>query len=70
MHGDHHMGIMDFIRMRQKCIPENREPILLMAPKQQFVELLNFYETHFGNVLCEFTIIDNDDLVRKHLFDI
>lgn len=68
MHGDHHMGIMDFVRMRQKCIPHNRLPLLLMAPMQPFEELLNFYEQHFGNVRNEFTLMDNANLVRmKHI---
>lgn len=65
MHGDHHMGIMDFIRIRQKYMPENRPPLLLMAPKVQFQELLNFYEKHFGNVLNDIIMIDNEDLVRS-----
>lgn len=64
MHGDHHMGIMDFVRLRQKCIPENRPPVVLMAPKQPFEEVLNFYEQHFGHVRNEFGLIDNADLVR------
>lgn len=64
MHGDHHMGIMDFIRVRQKYMPGNRPPLLLMAPKQQFSELLDFYEQHFGNVRNEFIMIDNEDLVN------
>lgn len=63
MHGDHHMGIMDFIRLRQKCIPENRPPLLLMAPKEPFEDLLNFYEQNFRNVRNEFNLMDNADLV-------
>lgn len=63
MHGDHHMGVMELIRIRQKYMPENRPPLLLMAPLQPFKSLLEFYEEHFGNVTNEFTFIDNDDLV-------
>lgn len=63
MHGDHHMGVMDLIRARQKYMPENRPPLLLMAPKKQFGALLNFYDTHFGHVCDEFIMIDNEDLV-------
>ncbi|XP_031626112.1 ribonuclease Z, mitochondrial-like [Contarinia nasturtii] len=69
MHGDHHMGVMDFIRMRQKYMPENRNPLLLMAPKDEFGALLNFYEENFGNVLCEFMMIDNKDLINSSLTD-
>lgn len=65
MHGDHHMGVMDFIRMRQKCMPENRPPLLVMAPLQPFEQLLNFYEQHFGSVRDEITLINNADLVRE-----
>lgn len=64
MHGDHHMGIMDLVRLRQKCIPENRSPLLLMAPMRPFEELLSFYEQNFGNVRNEFDLMDNADLVR------
>lgn len=64
MHGDHHMGIMDFVRLRQKCIPENRSPLLLMAPKQPFENLLNFYEQNYGHVRNEFELMDNADLVK------
>lgn len=64
MHGDHHMGVMDLIRARQKYMPENRPPLLLMAPKQQFSTLLNYYEENFGNVHGEYLMIDNEDLVR------
>lgn len=56
---------MDFIRARQKSIPENRPPLLLIAPMKQFGKLLDFYEKHFGNVLSEFTMIDNEDLVKN-----
>lgn len=66
MHGDHHMGIMDFIRIRQKYMPENRPPLLLMSPLEEFTEVLKFYEKNFGNVLSEFIIIDNEDLVRNN----
>lgn len=64
MHSDHHVGVMDLIRARQKYMPENRPKLLLMAPKQAFGSLLNFYEKYFGNVRDEFTMIDNEDLVR------
>lgn len=63
MHGDHHMGIMDLIRLRQKYMPENRPPLLLMAPMGPFKSLLDFYEERFGHVRDEFKFIDNEDLV-------
>lgn len=67
MHGDHHMGVMDLVRRRQKYMPDNRPKLLLMAPKQPFESLLNFYEEHFGNVRDEFTMLNNEDLVRMQL---
>lgn len=65
MHGDHHMGIMDLFRMRQKYMPSNRQPLVLMAPKEEFGSLLNFYEEKFGGVSSEYNMVDNDDLVRN-----
>lgn len=67
MHGDHHMGVMNLIRIRQKMMPENRPRLLLLAPKKPFDALLDFYEENFGNVRDELTMIDNEDLVRLHL---
>lgn len=67
MHGDHHMGVMDLIRIRQKYMPENRPKLFLMSPQKPFGELLNFYEEKFGNVIDEFTMINNEDLVMFHL---
>lgn len=67
MHGDHHMGVMDLIRTRQKYMPENRPKLFLMSPQKPFGELLNFYEEKFGNVINEFTMINNEDLVRIQL---
>ncbi|XP_055317663.1 ribonuclease Z, mitochondrial-like [Sitodiplosis mosellana] len=69
MHGDHHMGVMDLIRTRQKYMPQNRPPLLLMAPEQQFSALLNFYEENFGNVRDEFIMINNEDLINSGLTD-
>lgn len=63
MHGDHHMGFMELIRTRQKYMPDNRPPLLLMAPKLPFEALLDFYEKNFGNVRDELIMIDNEDLV-------
>lgn len=78
MHGDHHMGIMDLLRSRQKYMPTNRKPLVIMAPKVEFGELLDFYEDRFGNVASEYILLDNADLVselqfvfdRKTLFNI
>lgn len=64
MHDDHHMGVMSLIRARQKYMPKNRPPLLLMAPKEQFSLLLNLYDQHFGNVRNEFFMIDNNDLAN------
>lgn len=63
MHGDHHMGIMDLFRSRQNYIPRDRKPLVIMAPKVEFGELLDFYEEKFGNVASEYILLDNADLV-------
>lgn len=63
MHGDHHMGFMDLMRLRHEYMPSDREPLVLMAPKQRFGDLLNFYENNFSNVSNEYVMIDNEDLV-------
>lgn len=70
MHGDHHMGVMDLIRMRKMYMPEDRPPLLLMAPQPPFESLLNFYEEHFGNIQNEFIMINNEDLVSHRKFSI
>lgn len=63
MHGDHHVGFMDLLHTRRTLMPFDRPPLLLMAPKSDFKQLLDFYDEHFGDVHSEYTIIDNDDLV-------
>lgn len=63
MHGDHHMGIMDLLISRQKYMPKNRQQLIIMAPKTEFGELLDFYEKNFGNVASEYILLDNADLV-------
>lgn len=69
MHGDHHMGFMDLLRMREKYMPSNRAPLLVMSPIEPFKELLQFYDDHFGNVLKECNLIDNDNLVSNSISD-
>lgn len=64
MHGDHHVGFMEFLRMREKFIPDDRAPLVVCAPMEPFGPLLQFYEEHFGNVLSHCTCIDNADMVR------
>lgn len=70
MHGDHHMGVMELIRTRQKYMPLDRPVLILMAPQQPFDELLNFYEENFGDVRNEFLMINNEDLVRLSIKNI
>lgn len=68
MHGDHHIGFMDFLQMRRKFVPSNRTPFLLMAPKLYFEELLDFYNKNFDDIHSEYTIFDNEDLVGAQKF--
>lgn len=70
MHGDHHMGFMDLVRIRQKYMPVERPPLLLMSPQLPFEALLNFYEKHFGDVLNDFIMINNEDLVSLNTMKI
>lgn len=63
MHGDHHMGIMDLLRSRQKYMPTDRKRLVIMAPKIEFGDLLDFYEEKFGNVASEYILLDNANLV-------
>lgn len=66
MHGDHHVGLMELLRMREKFMPAADRPrMLLMGPMEQFGPLLEFYEQNFGNVLSHFNSIDNSKLVRS-----
>lgn len=68
MHGDHHVGFMELLRMREKVmVDHDLPPLLIMAPMEPFGELLEFYEKHFGNVLRHCNCIENNDLVNFEL---
>lgn len=65
MHGDHHVGFMELLRMREKAmIDHDLPPLLIMAPMEPFGELLEFYEKNFGNVMQQLNCIENNDLVK------
>lgn len=70
LHADHHIGLVGLLQGRKRAIRNlkiYRDPAFLFAPKQ-ILTWLNFYDRFFEEILPEFELIPNVDLVRTFCF--
>lgn len=66
-HLDHHIGLPELFRWRQLCLPENRQPLRIFCPLQDFKSWLIFYANHVDRIHKDMKLIDNEILVRTTL---
>lgn len=65
LHADHHIGLVGVLQGRKTAIEKleiQRNPLILFAPKQILTWLM-FYDKYFEEILTEFELIPNLDLV-------
>lgn len=66
MHLDHHIGLPELFRMREKYLPSDRLPLHLMCPLQDLKSWLFFYANNIDSIHRDMKFIDNGQLVSVH----
>lgn len=68
LHYDHHGGLVELMRMRQKYLPSNRPPLLVLCPKADLKSWLYFYDKAIDAIHDDLYFVDNDSLVsHQHI---
>lgn len=63
MHLDHHIGLPDLLRCRQRYLPISREQLRIFCPLEDFKSWILFYGNHIDSLCADIKFIDNDDLL-------
>lgn len=67
LHYDHHGGLVELLRMRQKYLPPNRPPLLVLCPKADLKSWLFFYDKAIEAIHDDLYFVDNDSFVSIHI---
>lgn len=63
LHYDHFGGLVELLRMRNRYLPMERDPLLLLSPKADLKSWLFFYDNNIDAIHDDLYFIDNDSLV-------
>lgn len=63
LHYDHHGGLVELLRARNKYMPSNRPPLLVMCPKADNKSWLFFYNNNIAAIHDDLYFIENENLV-------
>lgn len=63
LHYDHHGGLVELMRMRNKYIPSDRQPLMVLASKADIKSWLFFYDSNIEAIHDDLYLIDSENLV-------
>lgn len=63
LHYDHHGGLVELMRMRNKYMPVDRTPLLVLSSKADIKSWLFFYDNNIEAIHDDLFLIDNANLV-------